>query len=771
MSLINSVIETIARYLPDAERDPLIDRHAIDQDGFLGKPYGRVDGEAKVKGEAHFTAEFEVHGVAHATLVYSTIAKGKITRIRTERAKDAPGVLEVFTYKNIPRMKAPPLVDLHDLKKGMAASDLPIMQDSSIQWDGQPVAIVVAETLEQAEYAASLVEVRYKAEAPAASFEKLKPYAVEPSDVMGEPAVIRVGEVAEGLREAAAQSDQIYFTPRYNHNAIEPHATTAMWAEDGSLAVFESTQSVYTAAASLANIFRLKRDKVRVIAPFVGGGFGGKGGLWNYTPLCVAAAKALQRPVKLSLTREGTFRTVGGRTLAEQRICLGAKSDGKLSAIIHSGVTATTTHGRYAEQCTFPTRHLYGSPNILIEQKIVNLDTVANTWMRAPGESIGTFALESAMDELAWALAMDPVELRRVNEPATDPTKGTEFSSRLLTEAYRRGAEQFGWDRRSRAPRSQKHGPWLIGQGVATGYYPFFRFPAKARVWLSADGRAVVQCPAAEMGMGTATVQIQHAADRLGLPLHMVSFEYGDSKLADTPVMAGGSNQTATIFAAVHAAVEGVHRELLALAQKIADSPLAGAKYEDLQARDGGLYRKNDTAAGQTYADILRRSNRETIDVEKESGAPLELMKYSMASYAAQFCEVRVHADTGETRVARWLCSLDCGHVVNPKTAVSQVRGGIIMGIGMALTEETLFDDRRGRIMNPSLAEYHVPVNLDVPNIEVLFLNKADDHCPFGARGIGEIGITGVAAAIANAIYHATGKRVRSLPITLDKLL
>jgi xanthine dehydrogenase YagR molybdenum-binding subunit len=340
-----------------------------------------------------------------------------------------------------------------------------------------------------------------------------------------------------------------------------------------------------------------------------------------------------------------------------------------------------------------------------------------------------------------------------------------------LTEAYRQGKDKFGWDTRNPEPRSQRDGKWLVGQGVATGYCPYFRFPVKARVCIFADGKAIVKTPAAEMGMGTATVQIQHAADRLGLPLESVTFEYGDSKLADTPVMAGGSNQTASIFAAVQAAVEEIHHELLKLARKEPKSPLAGAKYEELEARDGGLYRVGEKSSGQTYAEILREARQDSIEVEKESSPPMELMKYSMASYAAQFCEVRVHEETGEVRVSRWLCAVDCGRVVNPKTATSQLRGGIIMGIGMALMEETLFDDRRGRIMNPSLAEYHVPVNLDVPEIEIHFLNIPDEKTPYGARGIGEIGITGAAAAIANAVYHATGKRIRNLPITLDKLL
>ncbi|MEO8597337.1 MAG: xanthine dehydrogenase family protein molybdopterin-binding subunit, partial [Candidatus Solibacter sp.] len=664
----------------------------------------------------------------------------------------------------------PPLVDLANLSKGMAASDLPILQDDRVHWDGQPVAVVIAETLEQAEHAASLVEVEYEIAEAALSFDGLKAHAERPSDVMGEPAVLKVGNVERGLEEGDVRVDHVYRTPRYNHNAIEPHATTAVWNADGTLSVLDSSQSVNTVRATLAQIFRLRPEDVQVVAPYVGGGFGGKGGLWNHTPLCVAAAKAVKRPVKLSLSRAGVYRVVGGRTLAEQRVALSAGKEGSLTALVHVGLTATTTHGRYAEQCTFPARHLYAPPNVYIEQKIVNLNTPANTWMRAPGESIGTFALESAMDELAYELRMDPIEVRRINEPEKDPTKGTPFSSRQLSEAYRRGAEHFRWSTRNPQPRSQRDGGWLVGQGVATAYYPYYRFPIKARLSIRADGSAVVQTPAAEMGMGTATVQIQHAADRLGLPLERVAFHYGDSNLPDSPVMAGGSNQTASIFAAVQTAVEKAHRELLKLARKSPESPLAGAEYEQLEARAGGLYRGDGAGGGETYSAILRRAGRDVLKVETESSPPMEMMKYSMASYAAQFCEVRVREETGEVRISRWLCVLDCGRVVNPKTASSQLRGGITMGIGMALTEETLFDERRGRIMNPSLSEYHVPVNLDVPDIEVLFLNIPDEHAPYGARGIGEIGITGTAAAVANAVFHATGKRVRELPITLDKL-
>jgi xanthine dehydrogenase YagR molybdenum-binding subunit len=763
MSVVQIIMETIAKVLPDQEVDPL-----IAPTNYVGQALQRVDGHAKVRGEARFTAEFKLDNLAYATLVHSTIAKGRIRKIDTEAAEQAPGVLAVITYQNMPRIKAPPIVDFHNIGKGFALSDLPIMQNPEIHWDGEPVAVVIAETLERAEHAASLVSVEYDAETPAVSFEGAKPKAVVPKDIMGEPPEIKIGDAEKAFAEADKRVGHIYRAPRYNHNAIEPHATTAVWNEDGSLLVFDATQSVNLTAHTLANVFDLKTEDVRVVAPFLGGGFGGKIG-WSNTPLCVAAAKVVNRPVKLVLTREDTFRMVGGRTISEQYVGLGAQKDGKLTALIHTGLTATTLSGRYAEQCTFPPRHLYASQNLYVGQKIVYLDTVANTWMRAPGESIGTFALESAIDELACELQMDPIEVRRINEPQKDPTRDTPFSSRHLTEAYRLGAEKFGW--KVRKPGSQRDGKWLVGQGTATAYYPFLRFPAKVRVRLCADGSAVVQTPASDMGMGTATAQIQHAADRLGLPMHRVNFQYGDSSLPDTPILAGGSNQTATIFAAVREAVEQIHRELLKLAQQRSDSPLHGAKYEEVEARNGGLFRRGDRASGETYAAVLQKSGQASVEAEPSSGPPMELMKYSMASYGAQFCEVRVDEETGEVRVSRWVGSFDCGTVVNPKTAASQLRGGIIMGIGMALTEETLFDERRGRIMNPSLAEYHVPVNMDIPHIDIIYTGTPDEHTPLGARGIGEIGITGAAAAVANAVFNATGKRIRDLPITLDKLL
>ncbi len=466
------------------------------------------------------------------------------------------------------------------------------------------------------------------------------------------------------------------------------------------------------------------------------------------------------------------MRVVGGRAPSEQRVALGADRRGRLTALIHTGVTAATEHGRYAEQFTFPARHLYKARALHVRQEVVNLDTVANTWMRAPGESIGTFALESALDELALELQIDPIELRRRNEPKKDPTEGTRFSSRHLVEAFRRGAEAFGWsERRAATPRARRDGPWLVGSGVAAAYYPYFRLGAKARLRIATDGTATICVPANEIGVGAATVQIQHAAERLGLPVERVAFEYGDSALTDAKVMAGGSSQTVSVLAAVDAAIDEAQTALLRLAKRHADSPLHGLKPKQVVAREGGLFAADAPTRGESLTAILRRVGRDELEVEAASGEAREQQKYSMGSYGAQFCEVRVHARTAEIRVARWVGSFDCGRILNRKTAESQLRGGIVMGIGMALTEETLFDERRGRIVTRSLADYHVPVSLDVPDIDVLVLDEPDKRAVGGAHGIGEIGITGVAAAIANAVFNATGIRVRRLPITLDRLL
>ena len=764
MSIMKKVVDTVAHVMPDRERDRLTDQHR-----YLGKPIDRLDGHVKVTGAAQFSAEYPIAGLLYAALAYSTISKGVIKNIDTNSAEHAPGVVKVVTHLNAPEMKVPkPFSVQGDGSSG--TTEVKILNTDKISWNGQPVAIVIADSEDRAEYAASLIKVTYAAERGMNSFEAAISHAKKPKQILGEDPEVTKGDPDAAFKSATHRVDLRFTTPAYNHNAIEPHATIAAWNGDDKVTLYDTSQFTVGTANSLAEIFGLKKENVRVISTFVGGGFGGKGGVWAYNQLAVLAARMTGRPVRLALTREGVFRIIGGRTPSQQRVAIASSASGHISAFIQEGVTAQSTDNDFPEQFSFPPRHLYTMPAYRIGQEICEVNRVANTFMRAPGESIGTFAVESAMDALSYELQLDPVEFRMRNEPEKDPVSGNEFSSRHMREAYGLGAERFGWKNRPPAVRSQRDGDWLTGQGVATGTYPMYRMVTAARVRIGADGTALIECSAQEMGMGTATVQTQHAAELLGLSMEKVKFECGDSTLPWAGV-AGGSSQTVSIALAVQQASEKLLVELLSFAQQDSTSVLKGAEAIDVRMANEGIFRKEQPSLGETYAAILKRAKNDFVVAEHKTGAPLETLKYSMHSYAAQFCEVRVHERTGEVRISRWVGAFDAGRILNPKTALSQFRGGIIMGIGMALTEETMFDDRTGRIINGTLAEYHLPVQADVPHIDIVYTDIPDPHTPMGAHGIGEIPITGVAAAIANAIYHATGKRVTSLPITLDKLL
>jgi xanthine dehydrogenase YagR molybdenum-binding subunit len=553
--------------------------------------------------------------------------------------------------------------------------------------------------------------------------------------------------------------DLRFTTPPYNHNAIEPHATTAVWDGD-KLTVHDGTQSIDWFQRHLALRFDIPLANVRVIAPFVGGGFGGKVMIWPGTILTALAARATGRPVRMTLTREGVYRTVGGRTPSVQRVALGAGRDGRITTLIHTSVTRNGPTGGNSEQVTSQSRHLYAAENILLEQNQVDLDLLPSTSMRAPGESIGTFALESAIDELAAKLAVDPIEFRMRNEPATNPLDGKKFAHRMLREAYALGAERFGWPDRTPEPGSMRDGRWLVGTGVASAYHPAWQFSANVTIRLAADGTVLVRCGFQEMGMGGATAQAQIAADALGVPFEAVRVEYGDSALPIAPA-AGGSMQTASIASSVLAACEKLKQSVRALAKR---SGAAGDSYPAILAKANVPF--VEAAIGSET-----RLGRLTGQVKFMAKFMADQRRWVKAASGAHFCEVRVDPDTGEVRVSRWTGVFDVGRVINAKTATSQLRGGVVMGIGMALAEETLVDSRTGRIMNPSLAEYHVPVHADIPPIDIAYLDDPDPTMPLGLLGVGEVGITGVAAAIANAVHHATGKRVRDLPITLDKLV
>ncbi|GAB3444081.1 xanthine dehydrogenase family protein molybdopterin-binding subunit [Streptomonospora sediminis] len=731
----------------------------------LGASGPRLDGALKVQGGAAFAAEFAYPGMVYAALAFSTIAKGRIAALDTAAAERAPGVVLVMTHGNAPRMAPMPMMMTSELAAG--GDNLPIMQDDRVHWNGQPIAVVLAETQDQADHAASLLRVTYQAEPATTSWADGVANGVETGEMFGHPLAVETGDTEAALAAAAVSVDARFSTPYENHAAIEPHAATVKWDGD-ELTVHDASQAVVHTAWSLAGIFGIPQDKVHVTSPFVGGGFGGKM-LWQHQVLAAAAAKLADRPVRLALSRKGVFRATGGRAATDQRVAIGADADGRFKAVIHTGISPTTRNNNSPEPASHSTSSSYAAGSFKLGADVIYLDMVANVTMRAPGEAVGNFALESAVDELAVALDLDPVELRLRNEPETHPIDGRPFSSRNAVQAWRDGAARFGWADRNPVPGAVRDGEWLVGTGCATASHPYVRFPSgAARMTLTRDGRAEVDIAAHDMGMGTTTAQIPVIAERLGLDPDQVSLRFGDSRMPGR-MMAAGSGQSAGIGAAVAAA----HRELVTDLLELVDdsSPLAGLKPDQVGALDGGLAALDDPHRHETYTDILDRAGRSELVSEADAPPPSEMADWAMHSFGAVFCEVRVNAVTGEIRVSRFLGSMDCGRILNARTAADQIRGGLVMGIGLALMEEVRFDERTGRIMNPNLAEYHVPVHPDVPEIDVIWTDIPDPHAPMGARGLGEISITGAGAAIANAVYNATGKRVRDLPITLDKLM
>nr|WKF61249.1 Putative xanthine dehydrogenase YagR molybdenum-binding subunit [Paraburkholderia busanensis] len=748
-------------FIPGGQPDPLIQH----KHGLIGAPVSRIDGPLKVSGRAPFAAEFPLDGMTYAALSYSTIARGRIVEIDTSAAENATGVVLVMTYKNAPRLK--PMPAFMTQPKAAGGDDLPVMQDDQVHWNGQPVALVLADSQEQADYAASLIRVTYEASADAVtSLQAAKAKGAEPGVFQGEPLKLEIDDAEAMLAAAAHRIDARYTTPRHNHNPIELHAATLSWQGD-TLRIHDTVQAVAHEAWTMAHVLGIDEKNVHVTSPFVGGGFGSKT-VWQHQVLAAAAAKLAQRPVRIMLSREGVFRIVGGRTLTEQRVALGARDDGTLDALIHTGTVAMTTHNNMPEPFILPAKSAYASRSFLLDVETVRMNMTANTFMRAPGEAVGTFGLESAIDELAHAMHIDPIDLRIRNEPEQDPTTGLPFSQRGIVDAWKAGRERFGWHARGE-PGVRREGDWFVGMGCATGTYPYYRMPGgAARITLNDQGRVTVGIAAHEMGMGTSTAQTQIVAERLGVSMEDIDFHYADSTLPGL-VLAGGSQQTAAIGASVIAAHHKLVKQLLQFAGN--RSPLSGLLPDEVGGRDGGLCALADESRFERYVDLLVRARRTEVTVEAEAPMPFELQHWSMHSHSALFCEVRVHAVTGEVRVNRFLGSFDCGRIINAKTAASQFRGGIVMGLGLALMEETQFDERTGRVMNPSLADYHVPVHLDVPAIDIIWNEEADPHTPMGARGVGEIGITGVGAAVANAVFNATGKRIRDLPITLDKVM
>jgi xanthine dehydrogenase YagR molybdenum-binding subunit len=735
--------------------------------GVVGQPINRVDGRMKVTGGARYAVEFPIEKMAYASLIGSTIASGRIKSIDTSEALKVPGVLHIMTHENAPKLK--PVMT--NPAEGDAAGRRVPLQSPTVYYSGQYIALVVAETLEQSRRAAELLRVTYEEQPPATDMERERGKAYVPKQrVAGKPADSTRGNPDAGLGAADVRVDEIYRTPTEHHNPMEPHATTAVWEGD-KLTVYDATQYTYGVRHAMAATFSIPEENVRVVCKFTGGGFGCKGTVWSHVPLAAAAARQVKRPVRLTTTRQQMFSNMGHRAETEQRVALGATREGKLTAIIHEGISHNSTFDEFVEPFSKPTHMMYACDNFKASQRLVPLNVGTPTYMRAPGETPGMYALESALDELAYKLNMDPIQLRLVNHADTDPDEKLPWSTKLLKECYKTGAERFGWSRRKPAIGSLRDGRYLIGMGMASAVYPVNHFPSSARVVVRQDGTAIAESSTHDLGTGAYTVLTQVAAETLGLTIERVRVDIGDTNLPKAFV-SGGSSTTMSVGSAIQGAARAVITKLKELAREDKRSPLYGATADQVVARDGRLSLADNPAKGETYVEILTRAGMKEAEGNFDMQFNDRKKTHSSHSFGAHFAEVRVDLDFGEVRVTRFAGVFDIGRAMNMKLAQSQMRGGIVMGIGMALMEETVLDKNFGRIVNRDLAEYHVPVNADVPPIDIVLLDNFDEYAsPIGAKGAGEIGIVGAAAAIANAIYHATGVRVRDLPITPDKLM
>jgi xanthine dehydrogenase YagR molybdenum-binding subunit len=715
------------------------------QTGVVGTPLSRVDGRLKVTGAARYAAETSLPDTAYATLVLSTIASGRLTEIDASAAERVPGVLAVVTHQNAARLYSQepderPIVDPD------VGEPLPPLQDDVIRFHGQPIAAVVADTLERALHAAGLVRATYQEWPAEIDFAAAAAHATAPTvpkssdrGTRKQPDYQR-GDPDRALAEAAVRVEATYTIPAEHHNPMEMHATVAAW--DGpKLTLYDKTQWVDNVQEQVALAFGMPREDVRVVSPFVGGAFGSALRAWPHVLIAALAARHVGRPVKLALTRSQMYTIPGYRPLTVQKVALGATRDGTLTAIVHEGTAQTSVYEEYTESLLNATRSLYACSNVVTRYRLAVMHVNSPTSMRAPGEASGVYALESALDDLAHALRMDPVELRLKNHADADPNSGRPWSSKSLKQCYRQAAMRFGWDRRNPAPRSMRDGGLLVGYGMASATWPTYRMPASVRVRLLPDGTAVVGTAASDIGPGTYTAMTQIAADALGLTPVQVRFELGDTDMPRAPVQ-GGSMTIASVGSAVHETALAARARVLELAH-----------------RDG-----------VAFDEALRRHGPVEVTHEAKPGG--ERKRFSMHAFGAHFVEVRVDPDLGTVRVARVVSGFAAGRIINPKTANSQAIGGIVGGLGMALLEETVRDPRNACVVNANLADYHVPVHADVPDLEAFFIDEHDEHVnPLGAKGLAELSLVGVAAAVANAVHHATGRRVRDLPITPDKLL
>jgi xanthine dehydrogenase YagR molybdenum-binding subunit len=735
----------------------------------IGEAHPRIDGRLKVTGAARYSGDNTIPNLAFGYLLKSTIASGNIRSIDTAEADSAPGVVAIFTP-----FRPLKLYSGLDRTDGAISGDgSPPLQNKRVQYYGETIGLVVADSFEQARDAAALVRVLYDEKTPAASLTDGMDKAFAPDKVDQEKAVAEVLAPGVNSIDQALEVSKITVSARYSlpinhHNPMEPHATVALW-EDDRLTIYDATQYVIGQRSNLAEVLGIDEDKVRVLCPFVGGAFGCKGAMWMHSPLTAAAARAIGRPVKTILTREQMYTSNGYRPALLQDIALGANEDGTLQAVKHEVTSVDAKSKTFIEAAAHRTsRFLYKSPNIQVSHKLVPLDIPPATFMRAPGEAPGMFALESAMDELAAKLGMDPIELRIKNYADIYPGRNIPWSAKNLDDCYKIGADRFGWSKRNSKPGENRDGVWLIGHGMATSLYPAYRSRSSAKVRLHADGTALVSASTQDLGTGTWTVLAIVGAEMLGLPIEKVKVELGDSSLPPAPV-SGGSQSVASVTPAIKAASEAVKRKLVQVAIQEKKSPFAGLKPEQVSYENGRL-----TAEGHTIAfgEMLSSIGRGAVEAMESTEPGEEERKFAFHSFGSQFCELKVNRWTGEVRVLRMTSVMDIGTVINATAARSQIMGGMVFGIGMALLEGSQLEAKNGRFANANIAEYLVPTNADVPAMDIHFLDRPDlVFNPIGARGIGEIGITGTPAAIGNAVFNATGVRVRDFPIYPERLI
>ena len=732
----------------------------------IGQPLTRRDGVLKVKGEARFAADNHPGGMLYAVLAVSSIARGSVTFLDVEAAKRHPGVVDVMTPAHKPPLAADP-----DAKTNPFMFRLELLQNDEVRYANQAIAVVIAETLEAATEGAVLLAPRYEALPARIGLDGNESF-VPPVVGLGHPPEHRHGDVEAGLAAASHRIEATYETPMQYHNAMEPHAIVAAWDGD-TLSVDTPSQGLAMAQGRIAGLFGISPEKIHIRSPFLGGGFGSKGLISGPQILGIMAARLVGRPVKLVLRREHMYGPVGHRSASRQTVRIGADDDGMLTAIDHRARIASSSFDDFFESNANVSHALYASPAIATAHEAVRLDTGTPLFMRAPGEAPGSIALESAIDEAAAACGIDPLAFRLKNYAEVEPISGKPFSSKALRECYAQGAERFGWSQRPLQPRQMRdENGFLVGWGMGTAIFPALMFQAEARAVIRADGSGVMETGAHDMGQGAWTAFAQIAADALGLDLERMEFKSGSSDLPDAGI-AGGSAHTATAGMAIHNAGAAVIAALADLATGDDRSPLFGAGNAGVIARDGLLFRRDDETRSESYADILGRAGLAQIEARGKGAAdPAAQSAYAMHAHGAVFAEVKVDPDLGQVRVSRMVGAFAAGRIINPHLVRSQIYGGMIWGLSFALHERAVMDPRSGRTLNANLGEYHVPVNADVPPMEAIMIEENDPHVnALGIKGVGEIGITGSAGAIANAVWHATGIRVRRFPIGLDDLL